>query len=232
MATNDDTTPDMELLTITRLWNFPKHLHNLGGVPLTVTGPISHRAIVYFLAVFGPILVLARLLHLSLIGPATFVQITVPALIVWWALRVASAGGAPRDVVSSWGRYSLHVARDVLAGGPRPVRVRSRVQVREGGFGARSVPVRLASAGAVWAVRVRLAVVVVVVRVLAAVNPVRHSAGMPVELAGLAHVAPAGARPVLARVGAVRAPRPVVREQLPVEEPVCERQVPSWAVPA
>ena len=126
--------PSVRLRTFGRLFNFPRYLHNLGKLRLSVTGPISYRLMGYGLVVFAPLYGLFWLLGVGWVGPEMVLRLLLPGLLVRWALGHAELGGRPGEAAVGLLRFGVSAGRGwrrSFAGG-RPVRVRGRVRVLEG----------------------------------------------------------------------------------------------------
>ena len=115
-----------ELLTLTRLWLYPRHLRTLFGHRLPL--PISHRTLGWAALAFAPTWALLRLFGVGWEHVWLTLRFVVPAAATWWLVRVAEAGGRPRESARSWVRYGAWHVRAWLSR-PRPVRGRSRARV-------------------------------------------------------------------------------------------------------
>lgn len=95
-------TEQIELLTLTRLWLFPRHLYRFLDRPLA--SPINLRLIALAVPAFAAAFLLLSLTPLTLtsgLGLGMVPYLLVPGLFVWWALTRLAAGAKLLEVAGS-----------------------------------------------------------------------------------------------------------------------------------
>lgn len=111
----------MTLRTLTRLWLFSRHLHNIGGIALWT--PISHRTLFWAAMIFGPWTLLTSMVGIPFAGFGLTLHILLPGLATWWVIYVVDGGARPDQMVWSWVRYAVR-CRPARRTGKRPSVVR------------------------------------------------------------------------------------------------------------
>ncbi len=134
MAAKSD---ELELLTLTRLWTFPRFIFRIMDKPLGT--PINLRLVAWAVPTFFAFWLLLTYTPIRLRtaqGLGLVPHLVLPGLVVWWALTQVGQGARPWEMAWSWLRLAWHarprwLVRHVQARHPRLMKVRIRSRVRE-----------------------------------------------------------------------------------------------------
>lgn len=118
-----DGAGQLELLTITGLWRFPRYLYRF--MDKALGSPLNLRLVGWSLLVVPPVWLLLGQLPVGWRGPGAAAHVFLPGTVVWLVLTKVASGAKPWEVVWAWVRM-VWWARRRARRTPVGVRLHSR----------------------------------------------------------------------------------------------------------